>query len=142
MEINVADVLRKYIDLLKQSRSGTIRDASFLPYPKDMIKAALHGSLERLPTHDAEAREAIMMAYIRLCDFPEDLSNDEWDAADIMRRIFMGGTSEDANAARSKLTLEVGRTYERLMRRQGAERDQLTNELRSLAPDGDPRGSQ
>jgi hypothetical protein len=132
VEIYVADVLQKYIELLKQSRSGTMRDASFLPYPKDVIKAALQGLLERLAPDEAEARDAVMTAYMRLCDFPENLSNDEWDAADIMRRIFIGGTSDDANMARGKLTLEVGATYERLMQRQAAECTQLAKELQSM----------
>lgn len=130
MEIDAADVLQRYTDFLRQNRTGVIRDASFLPYPKDVIKAVLLGALDRLAADDAQSREAVMMAYIRLCDYPENLSDDEWSAADIMRQIFAGRTAEESNAARGQLTLEVGKIYERLMQRQAAERDQLTNEMR------------
>ena len=130
MEIDAADVLQRYTDFLSQNRTGVIRDASFLPYPKDVIKAVLLGMIDRLAPDDAQSRAAVMIAYIRLCDYPKNLSDDERSAADIMRQIFAGRTAQESNAARGELTLEVGKIYERLMQRQAAERDQLTNEMR------------
>jgi hypothetical protein len=75
------------------------------------------------------AREAVVRAYIRLCDFPEGLSNDEWAAADVMRRIFTGET-----AARRELTQEIGETYRRLTQRQAAEAQHLASEMKGAIP--------
>jgi hypothetical protein len=137
MEIDPADVLQKYAALVQRRRSGVIQDASFLPYPKEAIKIVLRICLGRVDD-DAE-REAFIAAYIGLCDFLEHLSNEEWDAADIMGRIFTGGTSDDANAARAQLTVAIGKTYESLIRRQAVEREKLTEELRSLCFNNGPR---
>jgi hypothetical protein len=134
VEIDVADVLQKYTLFLGQNRTGVIRDASFLPYRKDVIKAVLQGMLDRLAPDDIQSREAVASAYIRLCDFPENLSNDEWIAADIMCRIFAGETEADAVAARGQLTPQVGKTYERLMQRQAAEAQHLASEVKGAIP--------
>ncbi len=115
------EVLGQYVAALENAGDRMIRDISELPYPKDMIKAALRHYLKRMNRTDQKAVEALGVAYVSLSHF-QPLTPEEQDAVALMESVHH--TPEEK--------IEGGDLYDAVLARWRADGAALLDELRSM----------
>ncbi|HZP07966.1 hypothetical protein [Methyloceanibacter sp.] len=115
------EVLGQYVAALENVGDRMIRDISELPYPKDMIKAALRHYLKRMNRTDQKAVEALGVAYVSLSHF-QPLTPEEQDAVALMESVHH--TPEEK--------IEGGDLYDAVLARWRADGAALLDELRSM----------
>lgn len=116
------------ITIVKMKWAGVLRGATLwrsadaeLPYPKDMIKAALRHYLKRMNRTDQKAVEALGVAYVSLSHF-QPLTPEEQDAVALMESVHH--TPEEK--------IEGGDLYDAVLARWRADGAALLHELRSM----------
>ncbi len=115
------EVLGEYVAVLEKTGNRVIRDISELPYPKDMIKAALRHYLKRMDRADQKAVDALEIAYVSLSHF-QPLTPEERDAVALIESVHH--TPEEK--------IEGGDLYDTVLSRWHAEGAALLDELRSM----------
>jgi hypothetical protein len=115
------EVLRQYVDTLEKTGNRVIRDISELPYPKDMIKAALRHYLKRMNRADQKAVDALELAYVSLSHF-QPLTPEEQDAVALMESV--------QHITEEKI--DGGDLYDAVLSRWHADGAALLDEIRSM----------
>lgn len=115
------EVLGQYVAALESAGNRVIRDISELPYPKDMIKAALRHYLKRLDRSDQKAVDALEVAYVSLSHF-QPLTPEEQHAVALMESVHH--TPEEK--------IDGGDLYDAVLSRWHADGAALLDELRSM----------
>ncbi len=115
------EVLRQYVDTLEKTGNRVIRDISELPYPKDMIKAALRHYLKRTNRADQKAVDALELAYVSLSHF-QPLTPEEQDAVALMESVHHTPGEK----------IDGGDLYDAVLSRWHADGAALLDEIRSM----------
>ena len=130
-EYDARDVLEKYIAALNVPCNSVIRDASELPYPKEVIKIVLRGCIEMLKSSDRE-KESLKIAYQNLTDY-QPLTDEEREAVAVMTRL---GEADELGSEslkkQAELVASLGRAYQAVLNRSQAEREGLFLDVRTL----------
>jgi hypothetical protein len=124
-EYEPADVLENYVRQLCASQNAVIRDASDLPYPKDVIKSVLRGCIRG--KNDPETKRCLMSAYIFLASF-QDLTKEEREAVALIGDI--GAPGSEISPERVRVITTFGAPYAEVLLRFKTEVEQLDRELR------------
>src|ERR1700679_2161591 len=108
-----------------ESRKSSFADASELPYPKPVIKAAILAALSI--THDERMREVMRNNYMFLAEWQEGIGPGPHDL-DVADRP--GETIQE----KAKRISQAGPAYIALHKRVATEMEALLAEVKSLAP--------
>jgi hypothetical protein len=127
------DVLQQYAAILQRGGHQVIRDASELPYSKEVIKSVLRRAMEVSKKEDKQTLEALKVAYVSLANF-QPLAEEERDAVSVMGTL--SGSSSDEAIEQLHM---VGEIYLAVLAKWSAESDGLSKELKLVgAEDRDP----
>jgi hypothetical protein len=122
------DVLRQYAATLQSGGHGVIRDASELPYPKEVIRIVLQHAI-KVSKEDKQTLEMLKSAYVALADF-QRLTKEERDALAVLEEGALSGLSTAEQAERIS---QAGKIYAPVVARYRAELDDIGKEL-GLSP--------
>lgn len=129
------DVLVSYMATLDAGSEMVVRDATDLPYSKEIVKTVLVGCLARSGADD-DARKLIVAAYVSLGDFQE-LSDDEKIAVEKMSGLGeMGEVGSDKLRQQAEIVARFAPAYQGVLLRSNAERDRLFDELKDFSGQG------
>lgn len=122
------DVMRQYAVTLQREGHGVIRDASELPYPKEVIKSVLRHGI-KVSEDNKELLEWLKNAYVALADF-QHLTDEERDAVAVMGQ---GSLSRLSTLEAAQEISRVRKPYEAMLARYRAELAEISKEL-GLSP--------
>ena len=121
-------VLRQYAAVLQSGGHGVIRDASELPYPKEVIKSFLQNGL-KVGKENKQLLEWLKNAYVSLADF-QYLTEQERKALTAMETLSSPTDLADP---------ELRAAWTGLFARYRAELDEISEELGLSPPRPRPR---
>ena len=123
-EYDARDVISKYMATLNKPSNCLIRDASELPYPKDLIRSVLQHCIKTVG--GGETRNLLRNAYVSLGNFQE-MTDEEREAVAILSKVGAPG------ALGSKLYRDQARRITHVAKPLQAVMDRLKAELAVLA---------
>jgi hypothetical protein len=129
-EYDARDVLERYVAALSKVSDDTIRDATELAYPKDIIKFVLQHCIKTI--EGADKRSFLRSAYLSLGNFQE-LTDEERKAVAFLSEIGPpGSTGSELQEEQAKRIRDVAIPIQAVLERLKVEVAILTQELKLL----------